>query len=73
MTWLARLPWPLVVFGCLSIGLSPFAPPHLVEKLRMLVAGTPMRAIDWFDLVLHGAPWVVLGMKAAVALRGRGR
>jgi hypothetical protein len=68
MTWLRNLPWTLVVFGCLTVGLSPFAPPHIVEKLRMLMAGTLTRPIDWFDLLLHGAPWVLLGMKAAVSV-----
>lgn len=68
MTWLRDLPWTLVVVGCLTVGLSPFAPPHIVEKLRMLMAGTLTRPIDWFDLLLHGAPWVLLGMKAAVSV-----
>ena len=53
---------------CLTLGLAPFFPePHVVEKLRWVARGAEgMRPIDWFDLVFHGAPWVVL---AAIAVR----
>ena len=48
--------------ACLTLGLAPFSPePHLVEKIRWIANGAEgMRAIDWFDLVLHGTPWIVL-------------
>jgi hypothetical protein len=75
MTWLRGLSWPLVLFACVTFGLSPFRPPHVVEKVQMLLAGTLARPLDWFDLALHGTPWVLLGLKAAVTLlarRGRG-
>jgi len=52
-----------VVFLCLTLGLAPFAPPHLYEKLRMLYRGELVRAIDWFDLVMHATPWVLLALK----------
>ena len=46
------------------LGLSPYVPePHIWEKLKMLVAGTLVRPIDWLDLMLHGAPFVVLALK----------
>ena len=46
------------------LGLAPFTPePHLVEKLRMLAAGTLSRPIDIFDLCLHAAPWALLAAK----------
>lgn len=50
----------LGVFGSLTLGLAPFTPPHVVEKLSMLAAGRLVRPIDQFDLVMHGAPWLVL-------------
>jgi hypothetical protein len=34
----------------------------------MLVKGRLVRPIDWFDFVLHGTPWVLLGLKAVVTL-----
>ncbi len=63
MDWLDRLPWSLVILACLTLGLAPFTPPHLWEKLRMLVEGRLERAIDWFDLVMHATPWLVLVAK----------
>lgn len=68
MKSLDALPWTLVLAVCLTLGLAPFAPPHVVEKLRMLFAGSLTRPIDWFDLALHGAPWLVLLLKGVRAL-----
>lgn len=65
------LSWPLVLLACATIGLSPYAPPHVWEKLQMLVAGELTRPLDWFDLVLHGAPWALLFLKAGVAAGSR--
>jgi hypothetical protein len=70
--WLARVPWTVVLIACASLGLAPFAPvPHVVEKLGMLLRGQLVRPIDWFDLVMHGAPWALLAGKALVAARRR--
>ncbi|HEX9020137.1 MAG TPA: RND transporter [Nitrospirota bacterium] len=68
MESIAKLPWGLVILACLTLGLAPFAPPHIWEKLRMLSQGKLVRPIDWFDLVLHATPWVVLILKAVLAL-----
>jgi hypothetical protein len=69
MDFIAKLPWGLLIIACLTLGLAPFAPPHIWEKLQMLVKGRLVRPIDWFDLVLHGTPWVLLIMKAAISLQ----
>lgn len=66
------LPWELVILACLTLGLAPFAPPHILEKLEMLFAGKLVRPIDWFDLFLHGAPWIVLLVKAGLHVTARG-
>ena len=59
-----RLPLSLLIVFCLTLGLAPFAPePHLLEKLRMLVSGELGNAIDLFDLLLHGTPWLLLIVK----------
>ncbi|MDF1561710.1 MAG: RND transporter [Deltaproteobacteria bacterium] len=63
------MPWEFVVVACLTLGLAPFAPPHIVEKLQMLFKGTLKRPIDVFDLLMHGIPWVILIAKAALTLR----
>ncbi|HHS89137.1 MAG TPA: RND transporter [Rhodobacteraceae bacterium] len=61
MKILDQIPFPLTVMMALTLGLAPFAPePHVVEKLRMLFAGNLVRPVDMFDLVMHGAPWLVL-------------
>ena len=66
-----KLSWDLLAIACLTLGLAPFFPePHIVEKLRMLFKGTLVRPIDWFDLMIHGAPWVLLVLKAVFTLKG---
>jgi hypothetical protein len=60
------VPLYLFVLLALTLGLAPFFPePHLVEKLKMLWAGTLVKPIDVFDLLLHAAPWLLLTLKLA--------
>ena len=66
---LDRIPWQLAIIAALTLGLAPFRPPHVVEKLGMLFRGMLVRPIDWLDLVLHGTPWVLVILKAAFALK----
>ena len=46
----------------LTLGLAPWLPePHLVGKLRWVLGGAvDMGAMDWWDLAMHGAPWLWL-------------
>ncbi|MBD3787060.1 MAG: RND transporter [Sphingomonadales bacterium] len=70
---LDRIDWPIAVIAALTLGLAPFVPePHLWEKLKMLAAGTLVRPIDGFDLVLHGLPWALLLAKLIRAGLARG-
>lgn len=47
--------------GSLTLGLAPFTPePHIWKQIQNLRLGREMLAIDWFDLLMHGAPWVAL-------------
>jgi hypothetical protein len=66
-TMIAKLSWEAVIFLCLTLGLAPYAPPHIYEKLRMLFRGQLVRPIDWFDLLLHAAPWLLLMLKAGIS------
>lgn len=66
---LDQLSFAAVIFLCITLGLAPYNPPHLWEKLRMLAGGRLVRAIDWFDLFLHAAPWVLLLLKGIIYLR----
>ena len=71
MTILDRVSWPVVILLALTLGLAPFTPePHIWEKLKMLAAGDLVKPIDWFDLVLHGVPWLVVLAKGVRNLRG---
>lgn len=48
----------------LLLGFAPFFPqPHIVEKIRMLIAGTLKRPLDIFDLVWHAWPFALLAYK----------
>ncbi len=58
------LPISLLVIPCLTLGLAPFVPePHIWQKLKMPAGGTLTRPIDIFDLMLHGAPFVLLALR----------
>ncbi len=63
-TLVSKINWPILIVACATIGLAPLFPePHVWEKLWMLVQGNLTRAIDWFDLVMHGTPWVLVVLK----------
>ena len=63
-TWLDKIPLLPLLVGALLLGAAPFVPePHLVEKLRMLMAGELARPIDIFDLFLHGILPLLLLLK----------
>jgi len=65
MQWIQGVSWWMIVIACLTLGLAPFNPPHIWEKLTMLFSGRLVRPIDWFDLALHSIPWALLVIKAA--------
>ena len=52
----------MAVILSLTLGLAPFFPePHIWGKLKWLWGGAVgMQAIDYFDLIMHGFPWVFL-------------
>jgi hypothetical protein len=48
------------LLASLTLGLAPFQPePHIVGKIRWVMGGGKgMQAMDYFDLALHGLPWM---------------
>jgi hypothetical protein len=54
--------WKFVIFASLTLGLAPFFPePHIWGKLKWIWGGAVgMGPMDWFDVLLHGWPWVLL-------------
>jgi hypothetical protein len=63
MKWIDRVPLLTLVIIALTLGLAPFNPPHIWEKLNMLANGELTKPIDIFDLFLHATPWVLLIIK----------
>jgi len=64
MKFLDGISLQILIVASLFLGLAPFTPePHVWEKLKMLAAGELSAPIDIFDLLMHGAPWVVLILK----------
>lgn len=61
--FISQIPWSVIIFLCFTLGLAPYYPPHLFEKLYMLLQGRLKKPIDWFDLCFHSAPWVLLVLK----------
>ena len=54
--------WRLIILLCLTLGLAPFFPePHILGKIKWIAGGANgMTMKDWFDVVLHGFPFVLL-------------
>ena len=58
--------WKLFLIASLTLGLAPFNPPHIWGKIQWILGGNAfsgqdaMQGQDWFDVLLHGTPWVLL-------------
>ena len=72
MKFLKDIPYTVLIPVALLMGLAPFKPePHLLEKVRFLFSGTLTRPVDISDLLMHGAPVVLLLVKFADEIIGR--
>ncbi len=51
-----------MILLCLVLGMAPFFPePHLLGKIKWIAGGAVgMSGKDWFDVLLHGFPFVLL-------------
>ena len=64
--------WKLFILAALTIGLLPYDEPHIWGKLTWIAGGgavvgeKPMEALDWLDFFLHGLPWLLLILSAAI-------
>ena len=58
--------WKLFLITSLTLGLAPFNPPHIWGKIQWIFGGNAfskengMQSQDWFDVFLHGTPWILL-------------
>jgi len=62
---------PYLVLLSLTLGLAPFTPePHLWGKIKWIAGGAVgMTAVDWFDFLMHGSPWILLIIALVVKLK----
>ncbi|MFT6748071.1 MAG: hypothetical protein ACJAZ2_002429 [Glaciecola sp.] len=63
--------WKAVGLLCLTLGLAPFKPePHLLGKIKWIAGGANgMTVIDWWDVILHGTPFILLCRILIINLR----
>nr|WP_262904510.1 hypothetical protein [Tamlana laminarinivorans] len=56
---------------CLTLGLAPFFPePHIWGKLKWICGGAKeMQLMDWFDVFLHGSPFILLIIALTIKLK----
>ena len=69
MSWIEKTPLWLFVLAAFAFALVPLGQSHFVEKWTMLFSGNLRRPLDWFDLVMHTAPTVLLILKLVVMIR----
>lgn len=66
--------WKLFLLASLTLGLAPFNPPHIWGKIQWIIGGNAfsgknaMQAQDWFDVLLHGSPWILLIISSALII-----
>jgi hypothetical protein len=63
--------WMLFGIASLTLGLAPFTPePHLWGKIKWILGGAEgMQPVDWFDFLMHGAPWILLIISGVLHLK----
>ena len=67
-----KLPWSVIILFCLTLDLLLFPIPQVWEKLKMFSSGTLVRPIDWFDLIMHAAPWILVLNKIVLTMKENG-
>lgn len=63
--------WRIIILLCLTLGLAPFFPePHIWGKLKWIAGGAVgMAPKDYFDVLLHGSPFLLLIRRVFVAFQ----
>ncbi len=50
----------VIILALMFLGFSPISEPHLFGKVNWLLGGAiGMKAIDWFDLFMHGGSLII--------------
>lgn len=69
--------WTLFLVASLTLGLAPFNPPHILGKIQWILGGNAfsgdkaMELQDYWDLLLHGSPWLLLLSSSVLLLVAR--
>jgi len=69
--------WKLFLLASLTLGLAPFNPPHIWGKLEWIFGGNAfsgenaMKFQDYFDVFLHGSPWVLLLLSSILIISNK--
>lgn len=72
----------LSIMASLTLGLAPFLDgnparfhAHIWKQLTNIWYSRTMTGMDWFDLAMHGAPWIlliiILGIKLEKLIKGK--
>jgi uncharacterized membrane protein len=63
--------WVSLLLLSLTLGLAPFLPePHIFGKIQWVLGGAVgMQLMDWLDLLMHGAPWLLFIISSALRIR----
>ena len=70
MNFINHFSFPVLIILSILMAMAPFgAEPHLIEKWNMLMAGTLVRPLDIFDLIMHSAPIMLLLLKTVLLLK----
>ena len=61
----------LAIVLAITLGLAPFYPePHIWGKIKWIAGGANgMQPMDYFDLILHGFPWIYLAIELMKRVR----
>jgi hypothetical protein len=65
--------WKFILAACLTLGLAPYYPtPHILTRGIWLLEGAQGGDwLDWLDLLVHAAPWILLGRLFALGIYRR--
>jgi len=69
--------WKSFLLASLTLGLAPFNPPHIIGKIQWILGGNAfsgehaMKLMDYFDVFIHGTPWVLLIISSLLILKDK--
>jgi len=72
-----RKNWRLFLLASLTLGLAPFNPPHIWGKIQWVLGGNAfsgenaVQPQDYFDVFLHGSPWILLVISLTLVLSSK--